>query len=109
MIKEGVGTPDGALEMVKGQMALTLTKKIHPETGDKMRRRWKSRGMEYKVFVTNCSKIVKEELKCQLGNFIRKSELRKKRSSHQSSWNSRGGPGKSESPRCSVEMGPGTD
>lgn len=46
MIKEGVGTPDGALEMVKGQMALTLTEKIHPETGDKTRRRWKSRGME---------------------------------------------------------------
>lgn len=33
MTKEGVGTPDGALETVKGQMALTLTEKIHPETG----------------------------------------------------------------------------
>lgn len=100
MMKEGVGTPDGALEMVKGQMALTLTEKIHPETGDKTRRRWKSRGMEYKVFGTNCSKTVEEGLKCQLGNFISRKDGNlnsgKSALAHQSSWNSHGGPGKSE-------------
>lgn len=46
MIKEGVEMLGGALEMVKGQMASTITEKIHSETGDKTRRRWKSRGME---------------------------------------------------------------
>lgn len=85
MIKEGVGMPGGALEMVKGQVALILTEKIHPDTGDETRRRWKSRGMECKVFMTNCSRTVEEGLKCQLGNFISRKDgnlnLGKKRSS----------------------------
>lgn len=80
-----MGTPGGALEMVKGQTALTLTEKIHPETRDETRRRQRLRGLEYKVFSINCSKNCRGRAKMSTGERHRqkrwKSELRKKRSS----------------------------
>lgn len=43
---------------IEGEMALTLTEKIHPETGNKTKRRRKSRGMEYQVFSIKRSRTV---------------------------------------------------
>lgn len=54
-------------------MALTLTEKIHP---NKTKRRWKPKGMEYKVLGIKHSKteLVQYELNCQLRNFIIKKK-----------------------------------